>query len=205
MADIQAPQIQNTETYRTGFKNLLALVKFMGFAILCLTFMLYYYIKNNPRQDLYYAQTPQGQTLRMNALSEPNMNNEAILAWAAQAVTDVLTFGFHDYNKRFEQTHKNFSPEGWTSFLTSITKSNFLGIVEEKKQILTTILSAPPELKWFGVTEGRQTWVVQMNYVMKTRAGGSSSSRKGGVLLWIVKMPTEQNPMGLGIQTWRSL
>ncbi len=60
--------------------------------------------------------------MRLIALTMPNMTNQAILSWATNSITEIMTFGFGDYNSHLSDQQVRFTPEGWTSFVNAFNK-----------------------------------------------------------------------------------
>lgn len=189
-------------SYETGFKNLMWLVKLLGFVIAGLTGLLLYYVVEVVPQDRFYASMAQGQRLRMVALDDPNINDQTLLDWAEQAAVEILTFGFHDIDERFAISRKNFTDAGWQSFGVAMGKSALLKNIMENRQILTAIPREPAKLVSSGLLNGKFTWVIQIQLIVTTRAGGQISNSRMPLLIRVVRLPTEQNPRGIGIETW---
>lgn len=209
MADTQqkAPALNAPEViaYREGFYNLVWVVKILAFIIMVLTAVVFYYISNVLPRDRYYALTGvDGKTqIPMVAMPTPNVTNEALMAWAMQAATDVMTFGFHDMDARFAKSRTYFSDEGWQSFGMAFAKSSFYSNVVSSQQIVTAIPRGTPEIKHIGLYKGKYHWILDVPMLMTIRAGGKQRVERTSVRMFIVRMPTQNNPMGIGINTWR--
>lgn len=199
---LDAPEVM---TYRDGFNNLVWIIKVLALGIFVMTAVLFYYISSVLPQDRYAALTGvDGETVvRMVGLRQPNITNEALLSWAVQAAADVMTFGFHDIDQRFAQSRTYFSDEGWRSFSEALSKSFFLKTMMESQQITTAIPRGPPELVHAGLYKGQFTWIVSVPLLMTIRAGSVAKHERMVIRMFIVRMPTQNNPMGIGINTWR--
>ena len=211
MADTQqkAPVLNAPETisYREGFYNLVWVVKILAFIIMVLTAVVFYYISNVLPRDRYFALTGvDGEAqMPMVAMPTPNVTNDALLAWAMQAATDVMTFGFHDMDERFARSRTYFSDEGWQSFGMAFGKSNFYNNVVKSQQIVTAIPSGTPEILYTGLYKGKYQWILDVPMLMTIRAGGKQRVERTSVRMYVVRMPTQNNPMGIGINTWRQI
>jgi intracellular multiplication protein IcmL len=202
----QSSGVQDTETiaYRDGFKNMLRIVFMMGIVIFGLMGVVFYYISSVLPQDRYWAVTIEGESMPMVDLGDPNVNNASLLAWASRAASDIMTFGFNDIGDRFAHSRTYFSQEGWDSFSEAMAKSGLLRNVTAVQQIVTSIPRDVPVLAGAMMRKGKYTWIVDVPLVMTIRAGSASASQIASVRMYIVKMPTTQNPTGVGIQTWQS-
>lgn len=198
------PPIDDTFAYRQGFKNLVMVIHVQLIIIVVLAGFAYHYISNYNPQTRYFALTPDGSALQMESLEDPNLNNEALLAWVQQAVVDVLTFGFNDYNKRFEYSMRYFTPEGWVTFGTTLQTSRLMAEVVQYQQILTAIPRSPPQIIAWGYKNGRFSWDIAAPVIMTTRAGKNRNIAAVTVILTVVKLPTSENPRGIAIDSWVS-
>ncbi|HEX2752155.1 MAG TPA: DotI/IcmL/TraM family protein [Alphaproteobacteria bacterium] len=209
MADTQAKASTSIRpeaiSYREGFYNLVWIVRALALGILAMTCVLLYYITSVVPQDRYAALTGiDGRTVMpMVALSTPNVTNDALMAWATQAATDVMTFGFHDLDQQFSNSRKYFTDEGWQSFSTAFAKSVFLKNLLSSQQIVTAIPRGTPTVVHIGLYKGKYQWILDVPMLMTIRAGARARQQRTVVRMFIVRMPTQNNPMGIGINTWR--
>ncbi len=192
-------------SYREGFYNLVWIVKALALGILVMTAVLFYYVSSVVPQDRYAALTGVDGTTKMPmvGMSTPNVTNDALMAWATQAATDVMTFGFHDIDKQFARTRTYFTDDGWKSFSEAFAKSAFLKTVMESQQIVTAIPRGTPEVVHIGLYKGKYQWILNVPMLMTIRAGSRAQQERTTVRMFIVRMPTQNNPMGIGINTWR--
>jgi intracellular multiplication protein IcmL len=196
------PPPEDIDAYKEGFKYLLWFVKLESISMLGVcAFVLYMFLSYQP-QDSYFAIGVQGNQEELVSLAEPNMNKAALLAWISAAATQVTTFGFTDYAEKFAAAQKNFSPDGWKSYQDALIKSGLLRNVNLYQQIITSIPINTPIIQAEGILEGQYRWIVSVTLVQTIRAGNKKVTRYLPVTMILVKMPTAQNPMGVGINTW---
>lgn len=189
--------------YRDGYKALTRLIWLLTFVMVAGGGFLAYYLDTYIRQDRYIAVTESGQTMQMTGLLEPNINTEFLAQWAALAASDVMTFGFNDIDARFAVSRKYFTAEGWDSFREAMAKSGFLRDITTYQQIVTAIPTTPPIEKMSGMDAGKFTWVMEVPLAVTIRAGGQVARRSARVTMYIVRVPTSENPTGIGIRLWR--
>lgn len=192
------------KSYREGYNSLFKIVTILWVVIFVLVVGLVYVFTNIEARDRFFSINNQGAYTQMVGLEDPNLNNQAILSWASQAVVDIMTFGFNDIDQRFSQTMKNFTPEGWAGFRESVINREIIKKIQDRRQILTAIPSSTPELVYYGLTEGKLGWVVRVPTIVTVRAGDSKTSSPLDVMLRIVRQPTTENPRGIGIDLWVS-
>ena len=54
--------------------------------------------------------------------SHANMTNQAILSWATNSITEIMTFGFGDYVPHLRSQQNRFTSEGWAGFVGAFDK-----------------------------------------------------------------------------------
>lgn len=195
-------KLEDLGSYREGFKNVLRLVVFESLAIVVLLGIVFYRVNDVRPQDRYFAENADGSVRRMVGLAQPNMSQDAIVTWAGAATSRIMTFGFDDIDASMAAAKKDFTPEGWKSFSEKLKNSSLLRALMANQQLLTSVPLQTPTLVSEGLWNGQYTWMVNVNLVMTTRAGPLEVVNRAAVRLIIVKMPTADNPMGIGIKAF---
>jgi intracellular multiplication protein IcmL len=190
-------------SYRDGYKNLFRVAVGLVLLIVVLLAGVFYRVNYVLPQDRYFAVMAGGHLMPLVGLQEPYINNALLLDWAAQAATEILTFGFNDVNARFAASQKYFTPEGLVSYRESFVKSNLFQNVQKFQQVITAIPAAPPSILGQGLQEGKMGWMIEVPIVMTVRAPGTEKRVRAHVLMFVVRLPTSVNAAGLGIFTWR--
>lgn len=181
--------------YRVSTVMTLVMVGLLG--------VLYYVIDKGPPPDQYFAMTAEGRRMPLIGLSEPAINNNAILQWTTQAAVQVMTFGFHDINQRFLDSKKFFTDKGWGSFSEAMVKSGIFASVTTQQQIITAIPMGDAKLVYEGLREdGGYAWDIEVPLVLTARAGAKQKTELSSAVITVRKVPTRQNPNGLAIQKW---
>lgn len=195
--------ITRNSYYRDGFRNLMVVSFFGAIAIAGLAIAIIAFIKLHQPQNKYFATTSDGRLIRMVPLNEPNLTQAALMSWVAQASTEVMTFGFHDYRRRLQEASRHFTRGGWESFTTALTQSRIIEAVEAQQQVVTTVPRSAPILVQEGVTrEGRYFWRVQLPLAVTYQSAAKSRNEFMVVEITVVRVPTLENPIGVGIDQW---
>lgn len=193
-----------TESYKAGYQRLRALVWMMMLAIVLLAGVLIFTLVNFVPADRHYAMTAEGARADLVALDMPNISQQTLFDWSAEAATQIMTFGFNDYENRLSATRNRFTDKGWSSFREVMTKSLFLQTVIEEQQIVTSVPRQPPSLFFEGITEGVENWIVEIPLLVTVRSGSLNRTLNLTVRLVVIRVPTEQNPAGMAIDRWIS-
>lgn len=193
-----------TESYRAGYHRLMWLSYVMTFAIFGLIgAMVFLFVTHTP-EDSYFAETAQGGRMQVVGIERPFITQQALLDWAADATTQIMTFGFNDYNDKLSASRNKFTEEGWASFANVLSNTSFFKNMVSEKQLITSVPREVPLLAFEGISAGRFNWVVEVPLLLTVRSGSISRSVNFTARLIIVRVPTEQNPMGIAIDRWIS-
>jgi intracellular multiplication protein IcmL len=205
-AEVELSQEQMAQdelmSYKTGFRNLLWVVRLESFLIVALTCFALYCVDNVLPQDRYFAVSAAGTRQQMTGLDAPNLNKPALTAWMAAATTEIMTFNFLNYDEVFGKSKRFFSKDGWTSFSDALLKSGILKAVTDYQQVITSIPREQPTVVAEGIIEGQYRWVMSVSLIMTIKAGSKKQSKGNQVMVILVKEDTIENPMGVGIYQW---
>ncbi len=188
--------------YRDGYRNLSRLVLIQGLAVVGLIIALVVTISASKPQDRFFATTSDGRLVRMIPLGQPNLNDAALVSWSARAASEIMTFGFHDYQRRLQESSTYFTRRGWQSFTEALDRARIIETVEQNQQIVTAAPQQAPVIIQQGLINGIYRWVVELPLIVTYQSGSSQQSDVIKVRLIIVRVSTLDNPSGIGIQQW---
>lgn len=157
--------------------------------------------------NLYEAIRPDKKTKSLVALTMPNLTDQAILSWSATTITEVMTFGFGDFDQRILSQRSRFTDEGWESFTKAIRESGMRENFKLRQLVLTAVPSDSPVIVAKGEDENQEyQWVVEMPVIMTFTTNNDVTQRKRSIArLTIVRVPGVQNKSGIGIKYWSML
>jgi intracellular multiplication protein IcmL len=190
------------EFYRDGYRVLQSIAVMQAIIICVLIFIMFYVVHIHQPENRYFATTEDGRLVPMVALSEPNLNTPALTSWAAQAATEAMTFGFHDYRQRLQEASRNFTRTGWASFTAAMEDVKLIQTVESGRQLVTAVPSAAPIVVEEGLVQGRYQWTVQLKLTISAQTSAGPSSSEQVITLLIVRVPRLESPSGVGIEQW---
>ena len=154
--------VVRNEFYRDGFRNMLRIAIAESIIIVALIITFIVYMNVSKPQNHYFATTADGRIMQLVPLNLANMGTSALMSWAAQSSTEVMTFGFHDYQRRMQQSSRHFTRHGWESFTNALQKSRIIEAVEANRQVVTAQPRSAPILIQEGVFNGKYRWVVDL-------------------------------------------
>lgn len=190
------------EFYRDGYRTLLKLSVLQGLVALGLIAAMFFVVAVHQPENRYFATTEDGRLVPMVPLNQPNLSTPALMSWVAQSTTEVMTFGFNDYRRRFQTASRNFTRKGWESFSSALQKSRIIELVETNQQVVTAAPQGAPILESEGLYAGRYQWVVQIPMVLTYQSGSRMRSDSLLVTLVVVRRPRLESPNGVGIEQW---
>ncbi len=194
--------VVRNEFYRDGYRTLLRIAFIEGLIIVGLVLAMFFVVYNNRPENRYFATTSDGRVVPMVALNEPNLSTPALMSWSAQAATEVMTFGFHDYRRRLQEASRNFTRTGWASFTTALERSRIMEMVQANQQVVTAAPRSAPVLVSEGLVNGRYQWQVEIPMVITYAAGSQTRADNLLVTLLIVRVSKLESPNGVGIEQW---
>lgn len=194
--------VLRNEFYRDGYRSMLRLVLLQGAIILGLIAVMFYVVHIHQPENRYFATTEDGRLVPMIPLSQPNLSTPALMSWVAQASTEVMTFGFSDYQRRLQEASRNFTRTGWESFTKALESSRIIEMVQENQQVVTAAPQGAPVLQSEGLIAGRYQWIVQLPLVLTYQSGGRTRSDSLLVTIVVVRVPRLESPNGVGIEQW---
>jgi len=197
------------EFYRDGFRSLLRIAIVQAIVIVCLLIAFVSYVSTSNSQDRYFATTADGRIMQLVPLDRPNMATAALMSWVAQATSEIMTFGFHDYQRRLQQSSRHFTQHGWETFTVALNQSHIIEAIQAAKQVLTASPRNAPILVQEGVFNGKYRWIVKIPLQVSYKSGGAGAGTSDrnenlNVTLVIDRVPSIENPNGVGIEQWIS-
>lgn len=179
------------------------IVNFQAIVMAVLTVVLAIYLSTRHGNNRYFAETADGKVMQMEDVNLPNMSTTALCEWAATAASDIMTFGFNDIDVRFAQTRKYFTAGGWESFRKAMVASKLAENVEATQQIATAVPRSVPTALSEGLgINGKYQVHIDVPLLITFRAGSDIKPIPKTVRMAIERIPTRENPSGVGISEW---
>ncbi len=188
--------------YQDGFRNLLIIAIAQAIIIAALIVALISYIYAVRPDSRYFATTADGRIMQLLPLDQPNMDDSAVISWAAQSATEIMTFGYHDYQRRIQQASRHFTKRGWESFAGTLQSSRTIESIEANQQNVSAQPRSAPILVRKGVFRGKYRWELVLPIAVTFQSGNATRTDSLTVNLVIERVPSLENPNGVGIDQW---
>ena len=196
--------VVRNEFYRDGFRNLIKIAIVEAAIIVALIITFIAYIDTVKGQDHYFATTADGRIMQMSPLESPNMSDSALLSWTAQAASEVMTFGYHDYQRRLQNSSRHFTRHGWETFTSALTKSRIIESIQALQQVVSAEPRSAPLIIQETISNGKYRWVVKLPLKVTYQSGAETRVDTPDVTLVIDRVASLENSNGVGIEQWIS-
>jgi len=196
------PYRGKNDYYRDGAHTLMFIINFQAVIMVLLAITLSIYLCTRQSHDRFFAEIADNKVMQMQSYDLPNMSKVTLGKWIATAASEIMTFGFNDADVRFAQSKNNFTPAGWESFRKAVILSKLAEEIAATQQIATAVPLSPPTLKGPYLINGTGSWVADVPLLITFRAGGDIRPIVKTVHMVIERVPTWENPTGVGISEW---
>lgn len=194
--------VVRNEFYRDGYRLALRVAIVQAFIIFGLIGAMFYVIHVHQPENRYFATTEDGRLIPMVPLSQPNLSTPALLSWAAQSVSETMSFSFSNYRRNLQESSRHFTRAGWESFSTALQQARIIESVEELTQEVSAVPAGAPILTDERLVGGTYQWVVQIPILLTYTSGAKKRNESWLVTLVIVRVPRLESPNGVGIAQW---
>lgn len=183
--------------YRHYYQWLLWSVLIVIGIILAALVWMVYEVSHRPL-PVFYAKAPNNNQLQLTASLSPNLYSSTIITWASKAAVAAYTFDFANYNTQLSAARPYFTEAGWASFRSSVAPA--IASVVQKQLIVSSVVNGAPIISNQGpLADYDYVWRVQLPFLVTYQAAEGVSQNNYTVILTIIKVPSNINPAGIGI------
>ena len=183
--------------YRDHYHHvLIGLMVTIVMMMMAVAFMLYQ-LFHQPL-PVFTAIQPDHEKMLLIPYNEPNLLPDTILQWASKAATAAYTFDFAFYKTQIAAARPYFTEKGWNDYIRSL--NGVVITVIQNKLFVNGVVSGAPVISNQGPLPGRgYVWRIQIPFLVTYVTAETVSKRSLYVVLTIVRVPTNINPQGIGI------
>ena len=190
------------------YQRLFGILKFQARLIVVLVLVLIFgmpFFMFAPKQ--YYSLNPKREARELMSLTMPNMTNAAVVSWVSTSITEIMTFGFGDYNEKITKQNSRFSPEGWKAFTKAFRDMKLGEHILQQHQVITTVPRDTPIISLQGPNKDDvYQWTVQMPVIITFATYNNVTTvQKNLIQLTVVRVPYSVSPMGIAIKNWETM
>lgn len=190
-------RVKGAGFYRYYFRGFFIFLLAAMVGILVLVGVIVYQIHHRPLPQ-FIAIAQNGQQMQITAQEEPNYLSSTIIKWARKAAVASYTYDFVNADKQLAAVKSYYTDAGWKVFSESIAQ--LIGSIKANQLFVNGVVSGPPVISNQGDISMRgYVWRVQMPFLVTYQTSDTATHKQFYVTLTIVKVPTWQNPAGIGI------
>ena len=188
---------QKNVFYRDYYHYFIVIIMVLILLMLTAVGIILYQMLHRPLPTFNVVQ-PNGQQMFLVPHEEPNLLPDTILRWASKAAAISYTFDFVNYNKQVLNARPYFTDVGWRDYVGSVDK--LIDDIISNQLIVTGVVAGVPVISNQGpLPDVSYAWRVQIPFLVSYQSANTVSISYFYVILTIVRVPTFQNPQGIGI------
>lgn len=148
---------------------------------------------------MFNAVQPNGNKMDLVPYQEPNLLPDTMLHWASKAATAAYTFDFYNYNQQIAAVKPYFTDAGWRDYLQSV--NGLISTIVQNQIFVNGVVAGAPVISNQGPLPNIDyAWRIQIPFLVSYQSANTTTIRNFLVALTIVRMPTNINPQGIGIE-----
>lgn len=161
----------------------------------------------HPQEPQYFATNAQYQLIKWRPLSDPDVDDNYVLQWVANAVRASFSLDYIHWRSQLQSAAVNFTPSGWSWFVKALETSGDLNTLMKLNMVSTVTITGAPSFLYQGVLQGRYVWQVQLpmmiTYTNPTMPKTINLPLK--VNLMVVRVPVQDNPNRIAINQFLTI
>lgn len=151
------------------------------------------------RPQPQYFLVQDGKVLENIPVKQPISNSSQVSSWVSSELRSIFSFDFVHYKEQLESHKTSFTAQGWGAFLTALQDSKFIQSVRENRQVVSATPTSAARVIAEGELGGRYAWKIEQDFVFTFHAGPRTQNQSVMITATVVRVPTYENPSGLGI------
>ena len=154
---------------------------------------------------VYFATSPDGRLTELKPLSEPTINDVALVSWAAQAMAEALSFSFATPSEETRKISFRFTPEGWREMNDMLVAIGWKGPQSAQQAVYSTVPARAPAIRKTGVRDGVHSWILEVPLVTTIRRPGYEGGISYTAIVVIARSRNIDDPSGISIASVKML
>lgn len=173
-----------------GLTLLALIVVFMGGVVM-------YMLKNRPK-PAYAAKNPAGKTMSLTGTNEPNLMPDTIIRFASKAAVLAYTYDFSRYDAQLAEARPYFTRGGWDAFNAKLS-GQIKTVVANRLFVNGVVVGTPVISNQGELPERGYVWRVEIPFLITFQSSSRTSKQNATIVVGVVRVPTSDNPQGIGI------
>ena len=149
----------------------------------------------------YFAATPDLRLAPLVALDQPLLTQQGLLNWVTETITNAVSLDFLEWREKLSRVRENFEDEAFKSFLASLKSSGVLGMIQDKRLSVSSVVTRAPVITASGLVGGKATWKIEFPIVVSYESSqGVESTQHLMATVLVCRASTLTTPRGVVIQ-----
>ncbi len=199
-ADEKTVEVKEQEKYR-GDQSLSVLILLGLFAVLAAALLQLIFVLRSSAAPppTFFAVNEKEQLMKKVPLDIPSMEENVLLNWVVQVAMSANTFNYKDYPRIMSDVRQHFTKAGYGAFTTAIANEKIIERLVENKLVMSAEPMDSPYVVLEKPFSGRYMWKVKIPMLFRYQSIGYSVNDYVEIVMVIMRVPTEQSPIGIQI------
>ena len=189
--------VLSKEFYRDGWRTMVVALPILMLCLVISILATIYAFTRDP-EPRYFA-TENGRLVPLAPLNIPYVTQAFMFSWVAEAIGAAYTLDFQNYRKQAQDSRKFFTFDGFEDYKSSIKASGHLQYILDNRVLSSAVAEPVPVIINEGVVNGVYMWKIRIPLTIGYQTQTQRLNQKYIATLVVVRMPTHENPYGIGI------
>ena len=193
----------DSEPFVDEYKSKIVMITLSLLAALISIGVFYVFAKKIRTPELLFVPI-QGEVYHINSMILPNQSKEAVKSWAREAVEKTYTFDFRNVGKSLTEAEPYFTHDAWPIFKKTLTNSQLIASVEKNKLEVNVVAQIDPQIEFSAIDKSSKdkeefAWKLIIPVTLSFSGDIPTENQDMIIRVTIVRVPTVENPKGLGV------
>jgi intracellular multiplication protein IcmL len=130
----------------------------------------------------------------------PNQSHEAIKDWARETVQKTYNFNFSNFDANLATAKPYFTDDAWDVYTQAFLKSDLVKAVKRDKMTVSVVVKEDPIIETTASGKGGEfAWKLILPVTLSFSGDVPTESKDLVMRVTVVRVPTVDNPKGLGV------
>ncbi len=183
--------------YRDHYQKLMIAVIICLFLMFGMVIVLLYQVSHRPLPQ-FIAQATNNQKMNLISYDQPNLMTPTLTKWVSKAAVAAYTYDFVNSAQQLANAELYFTPSAWSVFQSSINP--LIQSIQQNQLFVNGVVVGAPVISNQGELPGKgYVWRIQMPFLVTYQSSDNTTRKTFTLRITIVRVPTWQNPAGIGI------
>lgn len=153
----------------------------------------------HPTPPQYFAVTPLGRIIPIEALSTPLLSTAQLLSIAQLWAVDNYTFNYASYRSEFQRISAHFSTDAWKQWISSLNSKGIIAAMKRNDWVVSAVPTGAPVIIAQGMVDGAYSWRIQMPMLVDYASNDTHKDIHYVVTMVLQRSPATEHANGVKI------